>query len=164
MTARDERVAADGPGTNCDAPGQGTPMADSFSRIPTITGQSRVLEEPRADEFPTGLVISTMRHRDPRDTLPNPYPILHELGRFSGTLEALHFLYCEEAATKYSMRQRLIARQIALDAALHNLVRHNLVTCDTSRTFPYAQTYRLTERGKALANAPLHTWLTVLLG
>jgi DNA-binding HxlR family transcriptional regulator len=104
-----------------------------------------------------------MQKRDSRDIIPNPYPILHELGRFRGTLEALVFLYYEESATKYLMRHRLMTRQIALDGALSNLVRHNLAKCDRTATFPYSQTYRLTERGKALAEAPLLVWSNVLV-
>jgi hypothetical protein len=111
---------------------------------------------------PYDAVMSRMERRDSRDVIPNPFPVLHELGRFRGTLETLIFLYYEESSTKYRMRQRLLVRQVALDGALSNLLRLHLVASDVAPRFPYAQSYRLTGRGRTLAESPLTSWSRVL--
>ena len=99
---------------------------------------------------------------EPRD-LPRPsLALLYELERHRGSFEVLLLLYLRGSATKSLMRRWLRPGQEALAGSTACLVQSGLVRCETSRTFPFARTYRLTERGTALVETPLCRWSRVI--
>ena len=100
----------------------------------------------------------------PRDALP----LISQLEHHRGSLEILLLLYGEDLGSERSlaspslMRRRLRIGQEAIDGALGCLVELGLVTLDLQPEFPFAKRYRLTERGTALVERPLHSWSRVL--
>jgi DNA-binding HxlR family transcriptional regulator len=81
--------------------------------------------------------------------------MLYALERHRGTLEVLLLLYAEGTATRSRLRAKLRPGAEAIDGALAGLGRLGLITSDHLRTFPFTRTYRLTERGEELLDAPL---------
>jgi DNA-binding HxlR family transcriptional regulator len=99
---------------------------------------------------------------EPRVSIRDPFPLLHELEHHRGTFEILLLLYRERSASPSQLRRRLKSGQEALDAALDGLNRLGLINIDPVRGFPFTKTYRLTERGRALIETPMGSWFRVL--
>ncbi len=103
----------------------------------------------------------------PRSSLRGALPLINQLEHHRGSLEILLFLYDEDLGGERSlaspshMRHRLRIGQEAIDGALGCLVQLGLVVPDPQRVFPFAKRYRLTERGTALVERPLHAWSLV---
>jgi DNA-binding HxlR family transcriptional regulator len=89
------------------------------------------------------------------------YARLYILEQNRGALEIARLLDLEGTASKYEMRAQLLPRQRALDAALRNLVRLQLVEEENRHRFPFEKRYRLTGRGREFAVA-LRVWDRVL--
>jgi DNA-binding HxlR family transcriptional regulator len=92
---------------------------------------------------------------------------VHELNRYGGTLEVLLYLYLDGssgAASEYAMRRQLHPAQKALKNSLRNLLRMGLIECEPQAKFPFARVYRLTQRGRAVAESPIASWSQILEG
>jgi DNA-binding HxlR family transcriptional regulator len=103
----------------------------------------------------------------PRGSLRDALPLISQLGRHRGSFEILILLYEEDPGSgrsltsPYQMRRRLRIGQEAIDGALGCLVQLGLITPDPQQVFPFAKRYRLTERGTAIVERPLHSWSLV---
>jgi len=97
-----------------------------------------------------------------RVSIHDPFLLLHELEHHRGTFEILLFLHRERSVTLSRMRRRLRSGQEALEASLGCLHRLGFVNIDPVRGFPFTKTYRLTERGLALIETPLSSWVRLL--
>ena len=97
-----------------------------------------------------------------RITISDPYSVLYELERYRGALEILFLLYLEGSANMSRMRQQLRPGQTALKRSLHALVRSRLVNHSRSQSFPFSDSYVLTDRGKELVEARFQSWPYVL--
>ncbi len=113
--------------------------------------------------------LSALKGGYPRGSLHYALPLINELEHHRGSLEILLLLYEMESegdgslASPSHMRRRLRIGQEAIDGALGCLAQLGLVVLDSQREFPFAKRYRLTQRGKALVERPLHSWSLVLL-
>jgi DNA-binding MarR family transcriptional regulator len=103
----------------------------------------------------------------PRSSLLGALPLINQLEHHRGSLEILLLLYERDSererswASPSQMRGRLKIGQEAIDGALACLVQLGLVVLDPQQLFPFANRYRLTERGTALVERPLHAWSLV---
>jgi|SRR5580658_1507280 DNA-binding HxlR family transcriptional regulator len=89
--------------------------------------------------------------------------LLYEIEHHRGTHEILLLLNQESIATTSRLRQRLRPGPEALGGALRSLTRLRLIEVRLAPTFPFAKTYRLTDRGRGLLDSPLRLWLALLL-
>ena len=92
-----------------------------------------------------------------------PFSVLYELEHHRGAFVILFLIYREGTVTKSRMRERLKPGPEALDGAIGSLTRLGLVKLDSSRRFPFAKTYRLTDYGRTLLDLPLSSWPSVFL-
>ena len=91
------------------------------------------------------------------------FSVLYELQHHRGALEILLLLNRENSATKSGFRKRLRPGPEALGGALRSLFQLGLVQSYSIPNFPFTKTYRLTERGRALLEAPLRSWPSLIL-
>ena len=76
------------------------------------------------------------------------------LERNHGTFQILLLIHRDGSASTSEMRRRLKPGQEAIDSALISLVEAGLVGCESVGTFPFSNSYRLTELGRALVETP----------
>ena len=125
---------------------------------------ARGVRQP-ADRTRLSAPIVACPRSPPRDGLP----LINQLEHHRGSFEILLLLYEEQLgserglASPSHMRHRLRIGQEAIDGALACLVQLGLAVLDTQQAFPFAKRYRLTERGTALVERPLHSWSRVFL-
>jgi DNA-binding HxlR family transcriptional regulator len=95
--------------------------------------------------------------------------LINQLEHHRGSLEILLLLYEEKSggagslASPSHMRRRLRIGQEAIDGALDCLVQLGLIIPHPQKEFPFATGYRLTERGTAIVERPLHAWSMAFL-
>ncbi len=105
----------------------------------------------------------------PGGSLHDALPLINQLEHHRGSLDILLLLYEEESegdgslSSPSHMRRRLRIGQEAIGGALGCLVQLGLATVDSQQEFPFAKRYRLTERGRAMNERPLHAWSQAFL-
>jgi len=162
MTARRDRVVRVGPGATPNPPGtSGAGATASTLELPS--------ERSFAGGSPTAAIVHlrvAIPKHQPRGavdefsgvTVPD---LLMELGLCRGWLSVLLFLYGAGSASPWHMRNRIPAGQESIGHALRTLARLGMLEYTKSEVFPFATSYRLSERGRRLAETPIVKWSTV---
>lgn len=88
--------------------------------------------------------------------------MLYDLERHHGSFEILLVLHQLGPSTVSRLRKILRPGQEALESSLSTLSGIGLVRCEPKGRFPFSKTYWLTGRGRALAEAPLCSWPSVV--
>jgi len=89
-----------------------------------------------------------------------PFSVIYTL-EHPGTFEIVLLLDQVGRTNPSRMRQRLLPGPKAIDRALRDLQSTGLIRLVNSVTFPFAKTYELTDRGRALA-ATMRSWNRIL--
>jgi len=162
MTARPNRVVRVGPGATSDqlvsaVDGAKALRMDSLSGIVLrphscgVEDSNSALSRKGPCANPGGL--------DPRAAAD----MLDQLDQCRGWIAIVLFLYREKSASPYQLRRSLRPGQEEIEHVLRMLVRLGLARFDKSSRFPFATTYRLTDRGQRLAEIPPRSWMPIVV-
>jgi len=109
-------------------------------------------------ETAIGPTISDFLENDNRLVDQDLFTTLNRIERHHGGFQILLYLSGHGSASKTEMRRRLRPGQLAIDASLASLVTLGFVACERSDSFPWAQLYALTTRGKSAVDTPISQW------
>jgi hypothetical protein len=138
-------------------------VLDVRERINPAPGVVRQFPRFRRDR-PDAKTISPPRGASQAQvSAADSFSVLYELEHHRGALEILLLLNRQDLATKSTLRQHLRPGPEALGGAIRSLLKLDLVETFAVQTFPFAKTYRLTGRGKAILDSPLPSWPSLIL-
>lgn len=147
--------------------GNGAPLLDnlglegelSTGQTPSVVRQSTSFRRGGPDERIAARLRGGIQ---PNVSTSDSFSTLYELEHHRGALEILLLLNLETSATTSRFRQLLRPGPEALGGALRSLLKLDLVETDSVLTFPFAKTFRLTVRGRAILDSPLASWPSVI--
>jgi DNA-binding HxlR family transcriptional regulator len=91
----------------------------------------------------------------------DPLSLLYEIERYRGPLEVVYLLRRQGPVTKSELRKHVKPSERAIGHALRFLQSSGMVSLRREKGWPFAMSYRLTERGQRFADTFVDAWLRI---